>query len=436
MRLPRDRDTPDSGCAEYRSLTRRQFLRAGAGASAAALAVPYFPEWLPRVVLAETYAGERDVIVSIFLRGGADGLSLCVPFADASYYTSRSTIAIPRPDAASPQRGTALDDFFAFPQAMTPLLPAYQAGELLVIHAAGQINDSRSHFDAQRYMEVGKAADPTVITGWLGRHLASVPSMRSDAPLRGLGLYPGLRKTLVGAPKTLPIDRPEVRIGGSAGTLAERLAFLQTVYANEPDPLRTKALDALAASATLTSLNINGYVPANGAVYQDNAFATGLRSVAALIKADVGIEAAQVDLNGWDTHAGQDPLAGSMFVTMTTLAQAMAAFHADVVAPGDHRVTVVAVSEFGRNVVENGSGGTDHGRATVMFVMGKGIAGGRVLVNAWPGLARENLDTGQDLKVTLDYRDVLAEILTKRLANDKLSFVFPGLTPKVWGVTR
>jgi uncharacterized protein (DUF1501 family) len=121
---------------------------------------------------------------------------------------------------------------------------------------------------------------------------------------------------------------------------------------------------------------------------------------------------------------------------MTTFANAMAAFHADVVAPGDHRVTVVALSEFGRNVVENGSGGTDHGRATVMFLMGKGIAGGRVLVNGWPGLARENLDTGQDLKVTLDYRDVLAEIVTKRLANDKLSLVFPGLTPKVWGVTR
>jgi uncharacterized protein (DUF1501 family) len=213
------------------------------------------------------------------------------------------------------------------------------------------------------------------------------------------------------------------------------MAFLQAVYDAEPEPVRSIALDSLAASAYLTSLDVNGYVPANGAVYPDSAFATGLRSVATLIKADAGIEAAQIDLNGWDTHASQDPFAGSMFETMSTFARAMAAFHADVIATGDRRVTVVAMSEFGRNVVENGSGGTDHGRATVMFVMGKGIAGGRVLVNGWPGLAPENREAGRDLRVTLDYRDVLAEIVKSRLANDNLSFVFPGLTPKGYGIT-
>jgi uncharacterized protein (DUF1501 family) len=417
-------------------LTRRQFLRTGATASVAALAAPHVQAWLPSGPPSDTQARNRDVIVSIFLRGGADGLTLCVPFGDASYYASRSTIAIPRPDASSPRRATALNDFFAIPQAMTPLLPAYRAKDLLIVHAAGQLDDSRSHFEAQRYMEVGKAADPDVVTGWLGRHLASVPPMRAGATLRGIGLSPGLRKMLVGAPKTLPVNPASADIGGSADTLAERMAFLKAVYAEEPEPVRTTALDSLAASAFLTSLDIKSYVPANRAVYPDNAFAAGLRSVAALIKADVGIEAAQLDLNGWDTHASQDPLAGSMFETMTIFAKALAAFHADVIAPGDRRVTVVAMSEFGRNVVENGSGGTDHGRATVMFVMGRGIAGGRVLVNVWPGLAKENLESGQDLKVTLDYRDVLAEIVTKRLANDNLSLVFPGLTPTVWGVTR
>ena len=437
MSAPGDRPTADSGCAEYHALTRRQFLWTGAtaAAAAAALAAPYVPAWLPRVVLGDTHARNRDVIVAIFLRGGADGLTLCVPFGDASYYASRPTIAIPRPDARAPRRATALDDFFAFPPAMTPLLPAYRAKDLLIVHAAGQQNDSRSHFEAQRYMEVGKAADPNVVTGWLGRHLASVQPIRADAPLRGVGLSPGLRKTLVGAPKTLPVNPASADIGGSADTLAERMAFLRAAYADETEPVRSIAHDSLVVSALLASLDINRYVPANRAVYPNNPFATGLRSVAALIKADVGIEAAQIDLNGWDTHASQGPLAGSMFETMTTFAQAIAAFHADVIAPGDRRVTVVAMSEFGRNVAENGSGGTDHGRATVMFVMGKRIAGGRVLVNVWPGLARENLEAGQDLKVTLDYRDVLAEIVTKRLANDNLSFVFPGLTPKVWGVT-
>lgn len=434
MSDPRDRHTAE-GCSEYHALTRRQFMQKGTAASVFAIGAASLPSWLPQIVMAQTHKADRDVIVSIFLRGGADGLTLCVPFGDPSYASSRPTLVIPRPDANSPHRATALDDFFAFPPAMTPLVPAFLAKDLLVVHAAGQMNNSRSHFEAQRFMEVGKAADPMVITGWLGRHLISVPPLRPDVPLRGFAISSGLRKTLVGAPQTLPLDPAAAHLGGSAATLANRIGFIKAVYANEQEPIRAQALDALAVSALLSAVDVKRYMPAS-VVYPDTPFASSLRSIAALIKADVGIEAAHVDLNGWDTHASQDPIAGSMFSTMTTLSGALAAFHADVIAPGDRRVTVVAMSEFGRNVMENGSAGTDHGRATAMFVLGKGITGGRVLVNSWPGLARENLDTGQDLKVTIDYRDVLAEIVSKRLANDNVPFVFPGLTHKVWGVTR
>ena len=428
----------DCGCEEYNELSRRQFITASAGVSAAA----FFPAWLPKIVMSNHYASNRDIIVSVFMRGGADGLSIAVPFADPNYYTSRSTIAIPRPDSSAATKGINLDGFFMFPQAMTGnaagtggLMPAFSATDLLIVQATGQLNNSRSHFDAQRYMEVGKPVDPNLVTGWLGRHLASMPPLKSDALLRGIGVSSGLQKTLVGGPKTLPIADPtNFTIGGSTTTQPQRIAFLQGDYAGADEPMHSAALDATNTVALLKSVNFTA-TPNNGAVYPTSSFGRALKSVAGLIRADVGIEAAQVDIGGWDTHSGQDPIAGSMFNTMRDFSNSLGAFYADIVAFG-YPVTVVAVSEFGRNVRENGSQGTDHGRGTVMFAMGKGIAGGRVLTKNWPGLARENLDSGQDLKVTVDYRDILAEIVQKRLANPNLDVVFPTWTPTMLGVTR
>jgi uncharacterized protein (DUF1501 family) len=429
----------DCGCEEYNELSRRQFLAASAGVSAAAL----FPAWLPKIVMAKNYSSSRDIIVSVFQRGGADGLSLAVPFGDANYYTSRTSIAIPRPDSSAATKGINLDGFFMFPQAMAGgaagtggLMPAFTGQDLLIVHATGQLNNSRSHFDAQRYMEVGKPVDPSLVTGWLGRHLASIPPLNPTAPLRGIGISNGLQKTLVGGPLTLPIADPtNYSIGGSSSTQAARIGFLQGDYTGADDPVGSSALSATNTIGLLKSVNFAGYAPANGAVYPNSSFGRALRSVAVLIKNNVGIEAAQVDIGNWDTHSDQDPLAGSMFKTMQDFSNSLGAFYADVVATGQP-VTVVVVSEFGRNVRENGSGGTDHGRGTTMFAMGKGIAGGRVLTKNWPGLARENLDSGQDLKVTVDYRDILSEIVQNRLGNSNLGFVFPSWTPTPLGVTR
>jgi uncharacterized protein (DUF1501 family) len=435
-----ERHEEECGCQEYNELSRRQFLTsATAGMSAAAV----FPAWLPKIVMSKAYASNRDIIVSVFMRGGADGLSLCVPFADVNYYASRSTIAVPKPDASAATKGINLDGFFMFPQAMAGgaagtggLMPAFQANDLLVVHATGQLNNSRSHFDAQRYMEVGKPVDPALVTGWLGRHLASIPPLNPTAPLRALGVANGLQKTLVGAPKTLPIADPtNYSVGGAAATQTQRLAFMQTDYAAAEEPLHSAALDATNTVNLLKTVNFTGYKPANNVVYPTSSFGKALRSVAVLIKGDVGIEAAQVDIGGWDTHSAQDPLAGSMFRTMQDFSNSLGAFYADVISTG-FNVTVVAVSEFGRNVRENGSQGTDHGRGTAMFAMGKGIVGGRVVTKNWPGLAREQLESGQDLKVTVDYRDILAEIVQKRLGNPNLSFVFPTWTPTMLGVAR
>ena len=427
-----DQHEADCGCQEYNELSRRQFVVGSAGLSAMAV----FPDWLPKIVMSKNYAANRDIIVSVFMRGGADGLSLCVPFADANYYTSRSTIAIPRPDSSAATKGINLDNFFMFPQAMSGLVPAFQGQDLLVVHATGSLNNSRSHFDAQRYMEVGKPADPSLVTGWLGRHLSSIPPLKPDAPLRALGIANGLQKTLVGAPNTLPISDPaNYTVGGSSTTQAARQTFMKTDYAGSTDPVKSAALDATDTIDLLKSVNFTGYKPANAAVYPNSSFGRALRSVAVLIKQDVGIEAAQVDIGGWDTHSGQDPLAGSMFRTMQDFSNSLAAFYADVITTG-YSVTVVAFSEFGRNVRENGSAGTDHGRASALFAMGKGIKGGRVLTKNWPGLDRSQLEQGQDLKVTVDLRDILSEIVQNRLANPNLNFVFPTWTPSFLGVTR
>ena len=425
----------DNSCAEYNEVTRRQFMGTAGAVTIAAM----LPTWLPSVVMAQS-ASSRDIIVSVFLSGGVDGMSMVSPYGDPDYYNGRPTINIARPDAAGGgPKLTALDNFFGFSPGMAPLYPAYQAGDLLVVHATGSVNTSRSHFDAQRYMELGKPADASVVTGWLGRHLATMSPLRATTPLRALGITTGMPLTLSGAPKTLPIPTPgNFTIGGSAASAPSRAQFVAANYNDAVDPVHANALDTTNTIALLQAININGYVPTQGAVYPVSGFGTQLKSAAALIKADVGVEAVHMFYGGWDTHSAQGTGPGGyMHLRMTDLATSLAAFYADVIqGTTANSVTLVMVSEFGRNARENGNNGTDHGRGNVMYAMGKKIAGGRVLTNGWPGLARENLESGQDLRVTLDHRDVLAEIVQNRLQNPNIGIVFPGFTPQMRGVTK
>lgn len=425
----------DGGCAEYNEVSRRGFL----GTAGAVAITAMLPSWLPRVVLAQS-ASSRDIIVSVFLSGGVDGMSMVAPFGDPAYYTWRPTINIARPDAAGTgPKLTALDNFFGFSPGMAPLYPAYQAGDLLVVHATGSVNTSRSHFDAQRYMEVGKPADVSVVTGWLGRHLATISPLKATTPLRALGLTNGLPQTLAGAPKTLPIPTPgNFTIGGSGATATARAQFMAANYADAMQPVSANALDTTNTIALLASININGYAPRQGAVYPNSGFGNQLKAAAALIKADVGVEAIHAFNGGWDTHSAQGTAPGGyMHNKMLDLSQTLAAFYADVIEGTTvNGVTVVIVSEFGRNAKENGNNGTDHGRGNVMYAMGKKIAGGRVLTNGWPGLAQESLEAGQDLRVTLDHRDVLAEIVQNRLQNPNVAAIFPGYTPQFRSVTK
>lgn len=419
------------GCKEYRQVSRRNFLRL-TGASSAALAMP---AWLPRVALASSHASNRDVIVSIFLRGGMDALSACVPFTEKNYYSLRPTLAVPPPDSSSPDRAIALDDRFGFSPAMRDLVEPFQAEDLLVVHACGLENPTRSHFEAMHFMEVGQGnPPPTRFTGWLGRHLAATAPALPGAPLRGVGLGYGLQRTLVGGPQSLAIeDVDDFGMIGAPGSATARRKTLEAMYAAGNEPLRTAATDTTRTIDLLRKVDVAGYRPAGGARYPDSDFGYAIKSTAALIRADVGVEAVAIDLDGWDTHDYQGTQGGYMFRLMRNLASGLGAFHADLFSSNRRDVTVMAMSEFGRNVNENGSQGTDHGHGGMMFVLGGHVAGGRVLTE-WPGLSKASLFENQDLAITIDYRDVISEVLARRAGNDNVAAVFPD--PAYKPVTR
>ncbi|MDX2148780.1 MAG: DUF1501 domain-containing protein [Planctomycetota bacterium] len=419
-------------CAEYNELSRRGFLARSAAVSIGALAAS---AWLPRVALAREFRStQRDVIVSIFLRGASDGLTLVPPHGESAYYAARPVVSVPAPGGS----GTAinLDGFFGLHPAFAPLMPAYQNNHLLVLHATGQSDTSRSHFQAQRVMELGDPADPLLNTGWLGRHLYSVDPIDPNALLRAVGISTGLQQHLVGGPRTLPIPNLDnFGLLGAASSTAARQDALSDMYATVADPLKAAALTTAGTIDLLNTINFAGYVPGGNAVYPNNGFGLSLKSAAALIKAQVGVEAIAVDLGGWDTHVAQGSVGGALDTLIQTLVNAIAAFYTDMIAnAGNPTFTLVVVSEFGRRLNENGSAGTDHGHGNAMFVLGNCVTGGRVLAN-WPGLAPGDLFEGKDLAVTIDYRDILAEIIQNRLGNNDLGYIFPGFTPTFRGVT-
>lgn len=428
--------TACSGCIEYNDLSRRRFL----GLSAGALAAAAIPAWMPRVALAQSENSERDVIVSIFLRGGADALTLCVPHGENAYYDLRPTISIPRPDSGSPNAVLDLDGFFGLAPAMSPLMDAWDDGALAIVHACGTGDPTRSHFNAMYFMEVGQPQPPaSLFSGWLGRHLATTHPITADAPLRALGLGVGLPRTLAGAPSTLPIPDPETfGFGGDPLTVDARRSALNEMYSRAADELlKNAALNTQRTVDLLDQIDFASYRPAGQAEYPENEFGNALRSAAALIKAEVGVEAIAVDLGGWDTHDDQEPIEGQMAQVMRTLSEGLAAFHKDLFSDDFDNVIVTAMSEFGRNAFENGSLGTDHGHGGAMLILGGQVDGGRV-ISQWPGLAREQLYEGQDLAATIDYRDVLSEIVTRRLGNPDIRNVFPdeSYSPHELGILR
>ncbi len=350
---------------------------------------------------------QRQTLVVVFLRGGADGLNLVAPLDDDGYYRARPRIAIGRKQAVR------LDGFYGLNPLLQALEPAYHDGALAIIHAAGSEDNTRSHFEAQDLMEHGGVTGG----GWLGRFLQA-RNQAGSGPLAAVALGKSIPECLRGSPAATVLQSlDDFSLGDNRPRLTQSLAKL---YGAQTDGLAGAGRDTLDALRRVEQLRNTPYLAANGAHYGGDDFSRGLRQVARLIKGRVGLQAASVDLGGWDSHFSQslimDPL-------ISRLAKGLAAFYQDL---GDemHRTTVVVMTEFGRRVEENSAFGTDHGRGSVMFVMGGGIEGGRVL-GKWPGLSREVLEGPGDLPVTTNYRNVLAPILQRHGAGGKLSQVFP-----------
>jgi len=368
-----------------------------------------------------------DTLVSIFLRGGVDGLSLVVPHGDDDYYRLRPTLALARPadlKASAADRALNLDGFFGLHPALAPLLPLHRAGQLSAVHACGSGDQTRSHFEAMATMERGVASEVGPASGWLARHLETAP-WNNPSPLRAVALGAILPQSLRGASGATTLTTvADLRLvspfAGDGARFEERLAGL---YGD--DALAEAGQEALSVLRTLDKL------PADSSHighYPDDDLSAGLRQVSQLMKSGVGLEAACLDQGGYDTHVAQGNGTGILAGRLRGLASGIAAFAADLGPQRWARTTVVVMSEFGRRAAENGGLGTDHGRAGAMLVLGGHVSDGRVH-GVWPGLGAAQLDGPGDLKVTTDYRAVLAEIIERRLKNPNTAAIFPGLVP-------
>ncbi len=409
---------------------RRSVLRAAATAGALGVAAAAAGEAASTsYAFAATPAYTGDVLVVLSLRGGFDGLNAVVPSGDPDYLRLRPTIGIPASQLLP------LGGIFGLHPALAPLLPLYKARKLAAVHAVGQTDASRSHFQAMAELE--RAAPGSALrTGWLDRTLglrgrgtvfqaAQVGSSAVSGALAGPNAEMSLRS----------IDGFGLSGAWDARQRTLWTTALTALHRGAPATLARPAAAALGAVGTTTRLKAAGYTPANGAAYpKDSSLGNALRDVARLVKAGVGLQVASIDFGDWDMHEGMGTATeGWMHRRLTELGAALAAFAADL-GPLLNNVTLVTLSEFGRRVQENGTGGVDHGHGNAVLLLGGGVVGGRVH-GRWPGLGRQDL-VGGDLAGTVDYRVLLGEILTERCRVPSAAAVFPGLTGTPLGVVR
>ncbi len=414
-------------------LTRRTFLQS----ALAGLTFSVFPSWMPRVAFTPKNVSPRgDVLVCLFLRGAADALNIVVPFGEDEYYRQRPTIALARPDDTrvnAQLRVKDLDGFFGLHPALEKLMPAWQAKQLAFVHACGAPDESRSHFQAMELMERGCESASGPATGWLGRHLASLDT-NNHSPLRAVGIGERVPRMLQGTiPASALRSIADFHLRGDGAAVQAMQNALGHLYASD-DALNEIGSETLNTLTMIEKLSATEYRPRAGATYPETELGMGLKQVAALLKAQVGLEIACVDVGGWDTHIAQGGGDGAMAELLRDVGNSLAAFYHDV-ADFSQQLSIVVMSEFGRRVQENGGLGTDHGHGSVMWLMGGNVRGGRVH-GEWRGLQSENLFQGMDVAVTTDYRDVLGEVLLKRLRNENVAEVFPKYQVTMRGVVN
>ena len=430
-------------------MNRRIFLKSS---GLALVAGGFVPRVFVRMAGAET-PGNGRVLVAIFLRGAVDGLSVVAPYGEDAYYSARPTIAIPRPGASG--GALDLDGFFGLHPALAPVHALYRDGAAALVHAAGSPDPTRSHFDAQDFMESGTPGIRTTRDGFLARALAAAPRRDPSgvSPVRAAALTRSMPRILAGADGAVAVERLDrfgvrTRSGGSAGeatmsasageaTTSGDAEALEAMYAAPASgDLRASASESFEALRVLEAAAPSRVAPANGAQYPPGPLGRALAQIAQLIRSGVGLEVAFADAAGWDTHAGQGASTGQLANRLRELGLAIGAFARDLGSRMSD-VTLVTMSEFGRTVAENGNRGTDHGHGNAMLLVGGGVRGGRVY-GRWPGLTGDRLYERRDLGVTTDFRDVFAEVLASRmgLGPDSMRRVFPAWEPKLrLGVT-
>jgi len=406
-------------------VTRRIFLKNG---SLALVSLGFAPAFIAHT--AKAAQARKKVLVAIFQRGAVDGLNMIVPFGDNDYYRARPSLAIPKPGQRSGQEEGALDldGFFGIHPRMASLVPLFKSGELAIVHACGSHDETRSHFDAQDYMESGTPGVKATRDGWLNRYLHQKEHEHKSTPFRAVALAQQLPRTLQGIAPALAIGQLG-QFGVRAGRASDMMAAdFESQYASAADTLLAPTgREAFDAVKMLKTADPASYTPANGAEYPRSGFGEALRQIAFLTKSDLGLEVAFTEIGGWDTHVQQNQ-PNNLPVKLDDLAKAIAAFRRDM---GDQMADVVLVtmSEFGRAVEENGNRGTDHGHGNAMMILGGNVQGGKVY-GKWPGLSRNQRFEGRDLAITTDFRDIFAELVTGHLGAKDISKIFPGYVYK------
>jgi uncharacterized protein (DUF1501 family) len=399
-------------------VSRRVFLKNG---GLALVSLGFAPEFLARTVAA---AGptRRRVLVTVFQRGAVDGLNMVVPFGERDYYSSRPTIAI-APPGRDTQCALDLDGFFGLHPRLAPLKALYDARQLAIVHACGSPDGTRSHFDAQDYMETATPGVKSTPDGWLNRYL-HVKEHEAQTPFRAVALAPQLPRAMQGLAPALAIGQID-RFGIRAGQASDMVqSSFESEYAAAADRvLHSTGREAFEAIRMLKQADPSRYTPENGAEYPRSAYGDALRQIAQLVKAEVGLEIAFAESGNWDHHVNEGAAIGQLAVRLDDFARGIAALVRDL---GDRMqdVVILTMSEFGRAVAENGNRGTDHGHGNAMMVIGGSVRGGRVY-GRWPGLAREQRYEGRDLAVTTDFRAVFDEVVRGHLGLTDTRTVFP-----------
>jgi len=400
--------------------SRRVFLKQGA---CAFVSLGFAPSFLTRTAFAAGASGRPKLLIAIFQRGAVDGLSVIVPFGDPDYYRARPSIAIARPNGGE-HASIDLDGFFALNPRLQPLKPLWDARQLAVVHACGSPDSTRSHFDAQDYMETATPGVKNTADGWLNRYLHA--KQTSDAtPFRAVALTPQLPRTLQGSAAALAVTQIG-QFGIRAGQASDIVgASFEAEYAAAADRvLNGTGREAFDAIKMLKIADPSRYQPERGADYPRSPFGQALKQIAQLAKSNVGLEVAFADVGGWDTHVNQGAGEGQLAGRLDDFSRSIAALALDLGDRLDDTV-VLTMSEFGRAVNENGNRGTDHGHGNVMLVIGGGVRGGHVY-GRWPGLAVERRYDSRDLAVTTDFRDVFGEIVVRHLGVADPKPIFPG----------